>query len=192
MRHGHRGRVGPANQRSTPLLLPPLLLDPRLLARAAVINKHPAADLTSRGRRHVDAPAAAVRVERRERAAKRDGRGDERTGGGGRRADGRTEEERQSRRSEGGGETGEGGRYAEWRADNAPCARGTTVSKQNRERARLSREGGRLPLFIPSLLLLLLLLLLPFFLLFFLSADDGADHRHFSEASRTTVPSRLL
>lgn len=41
------------------------------------------------------------------------------------------------------------------------------------------------PFFSYSLHLCLLLLLLALLLLFFLSADDGADQRHFSEASRT-------
>lgn len=113
--------------------------------------------------------------------------------------DGRTngQKERERLREQGGGGEGEEGRAgdrgcAERRADNAPCARGTTVSKQNRERARPRRRSSPLSFFY-SLLFVLLLLCGTSFFPSFLSADGGVDHRHFSEASRTaTMSSRLL
>lgn len=96
---------------------------------------------------------------------------------------GRTERERERLRGAGGERAGDRG-CAERRADNAPCARGTTVSKHK------PRTSAAAKAVVPLFPLFLFFYSLFFHLLFFfLSADDGTDHRHFSEASRTTVSS---
>lgn len=70
--------------------------------------------------------------------------------------------------------------------------RGTTVSKQNRQRAAAvsppcSSRSRSLSFSLEPRDSRFFLLCL-----FFLAADDGADHRHFNEASRTTAPSLVF
>lgn len=141
MRHGHRGRIEPANPRSLVEIVAAAAASAIL---SSVMNGAPRR-ICSRGRRHVDGRPRlrSARQRRRERGrntrrTRKRERGDEEGNGRGR-----------ERRSERAGDRAEGARNGGPR-DDVSC-RSRHGGVKTKPRTSADREGGRLPLsFFPN------------------------------------------